>query len=79
MTPTDNRRDSRSPRVPADPRTASAILSSCYDDGAGAGAEALLRALICERACDREGAEFWTEVYVLIVERIGRLDTADER
>jgi hypothetical protein len=72
----DNRRDPPSSRVPAGPRTASAILSSCYDDGAGA--EALLRALICERTCDREGADFWTEVYGLIVERIGRPDTADE-
>ena len=53
------------PRPPVDPAKACAILVECYDDGAGA--EALLRAFLAERNCDRPGARFWIEVYGMIV------------
>jgi hypothetical protein len=54
--------------VPTDPQTACTILVQCYRDGAGA--EALLRAFLAERDCDRGGARFWIEVYGMI----GQLD-----
>jgi len=52
-------------RPPADPAQACAILVECYADGAGA--EALLRAFLAERDCNRSGARFWIEVYGLVV------------
>ena len=51
-------------RPPADPAQACAILVECYADGAGA--EALLRAFLAERNCDRPGARFWIAVYGMI-------------
>jgi hypothetical protein len=50
---------------PADARAAYTILLDCYEDGAGA--EALLRAFLAERDCDRPRARFWIEVYRLII------------
>lgn len=50
--------------VPADPQKASEILSECYSERAGA--EALFRAFLRERDLDRDGAEFWLEVYGVI-------------
>ena len=52
------------PTPPAHPAHACAVLLECYDDGAGA--EALLRAFLAERDCDRPGAKFWISVYGLI-------------
>ena len=56
--------------LPTDPQTASRILLDCYKDAAGA--EALLRAFIAERNCDRPKAQFWIEVYGLVGEQMGR-------
>ena len=53
------------PSPPADPAQACAILVECYADGAGA--EALLRAFLAERDCNRPAARFWIEVYGRIV------------
>jgi hypothetical protein len=52
------------PTIPADPKKAFEILMECY--GEGAGAEALFRSFLRERDSDRDGAEFWLEVYGLI-------------
>ncbi len=54
-------------KPPADPAQASAILADCHDDGAGA--EALLRAFLAERDCNRPSARFWIAVYRLITEQ----------
>jgi hypothetical protein len=51
--------------MPADPKKTSEILLQCY--GERAGAEALFRSFLRERDLDREGAEFWLEVYGVIV------------
>ena len=59
--------NARRPDVPADANTACAILLQCYDDGAGA--EALLRAFLAERDCNRPDARFWIEVYGMIAEQ----------
>jgi len=56
------------PSPPADPAQACAILVECYDGGAGA--EALLRAFLAERDCNRSGARFWIAVYGRIVGQI---------
>ncbi len=53
------------PTPPAHPATACAILVECYDDGA----EALLRAFLAERDCNRSGARYWIAVYDLIAEQ----------
>ncbi len=55
------------PTLPTDPQTACKILLDCYKDAAGT--EALLRAFIAERDCDRAKAQFWVEVYGLVGER----------
>ena len=52
---------------PAHPAEACAILMKCYRDGAGM--EALLRAFLAERDCNRPRARFWIAVYGLIAER----------
>lgn len=52
------------PTIPADPKKASEILIECY--GERAGAEALFRSFLRERDLDRDGAEFWLEVYEVI-------------
>jgi hypothetical protein len=51
--------------MPADLQTACDVLIQCYD--AGAGAEALLRAFISGRNCEPFRAQFWVDVYRLIV------------
>jgi hypothetical protein len=56
------------PPLPTDPQTACKILLDCYED---AGTEALLRAFLAERDCDRPKAQFWIEVYGLVAERDG--------
>ena len=52
---------------PAHPAQACAVLVECYDDGAGA--EALLRAFLAERNCDRPGARYWITVHGLIADK----------
>jgi hypothetical protein len=56
--------------TPAHPAEACAILLKCYDDGAGA--EALLRAFLAERDCNRPRARFWIAVYGLIAEQMNK-------
>lgn len=52
------------PLLPTDEQTASRTLLLYYKEEAGA--EALLRAFLAERDCDKEKARFWVEVYGMV-------------
>ena len=52
-------------KPPADPRHACTLLLKYL--GARAATEALLHAFFAERDLDRAGAQFWIEVYQMIV------------
>lgn len=49
------------------PEEASRFLSNIY--GEDAGAEALLRAFLCERDLNRDDVRFWLDVYDLLALR----------
>jgi hypothetical protein len=60
-----------------DPAEAGRVVAMAY--GENAGAEALLRAFLGERDCNRAAARFWIAVYDRLAPRDGADDRAAER